>query len=102
LGQVQSAGDQPVPTKRETTALYASGAFILAGLEIAKLPMPITKLPLQLPKPPKLDYHPSDIPPSPLPENASAEAVREYNRRNAERQAVKNLAFDPLVDYPQQ
>lgn len=102
LGQVQSAGDQPVPTKRETTSLYASGAFILAGLEIAKLHMPITKLPLQLPKPPKLDYHPSDIPPSPLPENASAEAVREYNRRNAERQAVKNLAFDPLVDYPQQ
>lgn len=98
LGQVQSAGDQPVPTKRETTALYASGAFILAGLEIAKLNQPTSKLPLPLPKPPKPEYHPSDIPDSPLPANATAEQIREDQRRNAERQAVKDLAFDPLTD----
>lgn len=102
LGQVQSAGDQPVPTKRETTALYASGAFILAGLEVANLHQPITKLPVPLPKPPKPEYHPSDIPPSPLPANPTPEQVREDQRRNAEKQAVKDLMFDPLVDAAQQ
>lgn len=102
LGQVQSAGDQPVPTRRETTALYASGAFILAGLEVANLHQPITKLPVPLPKPPKPEYHPSDIPPSPLPANPTPEQVREDQRRNAEKQAVKDLMFDPLVDAAQQ
>lgn len=102
LGQVQSAGDQPVPTKRETTALYASGAFILAGLEIANLNQPITKLPLPLPKPPKPEYHASDIPPSPLPANPTPEQVREDQRRNAEKQAVKDLMFDPWVDSKKQ
>lgn len=98
LGQVQSAGDQPVPTKLETTALYASGAFILAGLEIANLNQPISKLPLPLHKPPKPEYHPSDIPPSPLPANPTPEQVREDQRRNAEKQAVKDLMFDPWAD----
>ncbi|WP_170941711.1 glycoside hydrolase family 88/105 protein [Cellvibrio mixtus] len=98
LGQVQSAGDQPVPTKLETTTLYASGAFILAGLEIANLNQPISKLPLPLPKPPKPEYHASDIPPSPLPANPTPEQVREDQRRNAEKQAVKDLMFDPWAD----
>ncbi|WP_323814898.1 glycoside hydrolase family 88/105 protein [Cellvibrio sp. NN19] len=98
LGQVQSAGDQPVPTKRETTALYASGAFILAGLEIANLNKPIVKLPLPFPKPPKPDYHASDIPLVPLPAHATPDQIREDKRRNAERDAVKALAYDPLVD----
>lgn len=100
LGQVQSAGDQPVPTKPETTMLYASGAFILAGLEVAKLNNDVVPLPLQLPTPPTPTYHPSDIPPTPLPDKATADEIREFNRRNAERQAVKDLAFDPLVDAP--
>lgn len=100
LGQVQSAGDQPVPTKRETTMLYASGAFILAGLEVAKLKDDVAALPVQLPKPPTPTYHPSDIPPTPLSDKATADEIREFNRRNAERQAVKDLAFDPLVDAP--
>lgn len=97
LGQVQSAGDQPVPTKRETTALYASGGFIMAGLEIAKLNNPVTALPLSMGAPESYSYHPSDIPPSPLPANATADQTREFHRRNAEMQAVKDLAFDPLL-----
>ena len=100
LGQVQSAGDQPVPTKRETTALYASGGFILAGLEVANLGRPATALPIQLPAPAKLDYHASDIMALPAPVNATPEQMKEYNRREAERQAVKDLAFDPMVDDP--
>ncbi|HSX84525.1 MAG TPA: glycoside hydrolase family 88 protein, partial [Cellvibrio sp.] len=76
LGQVQSAGDQPVPTKRETTMLYASGAFILAGLEVAKLNDEVAALPVQLPTPPVPEYHPSDIPPTPLPDKATADEIR--------------------------
>jgi hypothetical protein len=70
-------------------------------LEIANLNQPITKLPLPLPKPPKPEYHASDIPPSPLPANPTPEQVREDQRRNAEKQAVKDLMFDPWVDYSQ-
>lgn len=99
-GQVQSAGDQPVPTKPETTALYASGAFIMAGLEVANLGRPVQSLPIQLPTPPKQVYHASDIPEYRLASDATPDQIREHNRREAERQAVKDLAFDPLVDDP--
>ncbi|HTF96428.1 MAG TPA: glycoside hydrolase family 88 protein [Cellvibrio sp.] len=98
LGQVQSAGDQPVPTRPETTALYASGGYIMAGLEIAKLNNPVQQLPIKIQSPELTAYHPSDIVDTPLPANATSEQTREFHRRNAERQAVKDLAFDPLVD----
>ena len=100
LGQVQTAGDQPVPIKREFTALYASGGFILAGLEIAKLNEGVTPLPLPLTKPTAFTYHPSDMSERKLPANATPEEIREFNRHTAERQAGKDLAFDPLVDDP--
>jgi hypothetical protein len=35
-----------------------------------------------------------------LPANATPEEIREFNRHTAERQAGKDLAFDPLVDDP--
>lgn len=100
IGQVQTAGDQPVPTKRETTALYASGGFILAGLEIAKLNDPTTDLPLELSVVSEITYHPSDMKIRTLPANATPEEIREHNRYMLERQAGKDLAFDPLVDDP--
>ncbi|MES2674620.1 MAG: glycoside hydrolase family 88 protein [Pseudomonadota bacterium] len=100
LGQVQTAGDQPVPTKRENSALYASGAFILAGLEVAKLREEVTQLPIKLTAPSAITYHPSDMKPRTLSSNATPEEIREFNRYIAERQASENLAFDPLVDDP--
>lgn len=100
LGQVQSAGDQPVPTKRETTALYASGGFILAGLEVAELGKPVTALPITLPAPPALDYHASDMADIPVPPDATPDVRRELTRRAAERQAVQDLAFDPMLHDP--
>ncbi len=100
LGQVQSAGDQPVPTKLETTALYASGGFILAGLEVAELGKPVTALPITLPAPPALDYHASDMADIPVPPDATPDVRRELTRRAAERQAVQDLAFDPMVHDP--
>jgi rhamnogalacturonyl hydrolase YesR len=98
LGQVQTAGDQPVPTKRETTTLYASGGFILAGLEVAKLNHAAIALPEKMTVTTKYDYHPSDISTAPPPADADADTIRDYKRRDAERAAVKELAFDPLVD----
>ncbi|ESQ87377.1 hypothetical protein ABAC460_20350 [Asticcacaulis sp. AC460] len=100
LGQVQTAGDQPVPTKRETTALYASGGFLLAGLEVANLGEPTTPLPLTLPQPPALDYHASDMAKTVIPADATPEQRKELDRREAEREAVRALAFDPMVDDP--
>ncbi|MDC7684618.1 glycoside hydrolase family 88 protein [Asticcacaulis sp. BYS171W] len=99
LGQVQSAGDQPVPTKRDGTALYASGGFLLAGLEVMNLGGPVTALPIALPKPATLDYHASDMRPSaPLPADATEEQKFQFERREAEREAVKKYAYDPMVD----
>lgn len=100
LGQVQSAGDQPVPTKRETTALYASGGFLLAGLEVANLGQPVSALPIALSEPAQLQYHASDMRETVIPANATPEQLKELNRRTAERDAVKLLAFDPMVDDP--
>jgi rhamnogalacturonyl hydrolase YesR len=100
LGQVQTAGDQPVPTKRESSSLYASGGFILAGLEVAKLNKPITSLPLPSITPPSISYHPSDMSASKQPANATPTEIREFNRRAEERQASVTLAFDPVTDDP--
>ena len=61
---------------------------------------PVTALPIRLPAPARLDYHASDIMVLPAPTNATPEQMKEYNRREAERQAVKDLAFDPMVDDP--
>jgi len=100
LGQVQPGGDQPVTTRPEMTGLYASGAFLLAGLEVANLGQPQTALPLALPEAPKQTYHASDMAPSVLPENATPAQLKAYQRREAERQAVQDQAFDPMVHDP--
>ena len=67
-------------------------------MEVARLGEPVKALPLTLPAPAKLVYHASDIPPRDLPADATPDQVREHARREAERQAVKTLAFDPMVD----
>lgn len=96
LGQVRTGSSQSTPTKPDATALYASGAFIMAGVEVSKLGLPITELPIKLAQPPQLRH--DDVSPRPLPEGASPEQVREHQRREAERQAIAKLPFDPPVD----
>ncbi|MBW8734744.1 MAG: glycoside hydrolase family 88 protein [Asticcacaulis sp.] len=98
LGQVQTGGDQPVPTKRETTGLYASGAYLLAGSEVAKLNDAATPLPVALTPPVAMTLVPSDIGPSRPPATPAEE--KENRRRELERQAVKALAYDPVTDDP--
>lgn len=95
LGHVQRTGDQPVPAGREETALYGTGALLLAGLEIMNLSRPVTRLPLA--EPPR-DLPPRDLPPpQPLAADATPDQRREFERRNAERQAVQDLGFDPAI-----
>lgn len=93
LGHVQRTGDQPVPAGREETALYGTGALLLAGLEIMNLSRPATPLPLA--EPPR-DLPPREIvQPQPLPSGATPAQFGEFSRRTAERQAVRDLGFDP-------
>jgi rhamnogalacturonyl hydrolase YesR len=96
LGMVQAAGDQPVPTKPENTALYGSGGFLLAGLEVMNLKRPVSALPLAEPEPDKIVTVPSNIGPD-RPAATAAEAA-ENLRRRAERKAVVDLAYDPVTD----
>ncbi|WP_206244932.1 glycoside hydrolase family 88/105 protein [Novosphingobium terrae] len=100
LGQVQTTGDQPVPTRPETTGLYASGAFLIAGVEVSRLSDAQTPLPVPLPAIPKLQYRAASWSGAPLPPDATPEQVRERARVIAERQAVVDQAFDPMVDDP--
>lgn len=98
LGQVRTGGSQAAAALPESTALYASGAFIIAGVEVAKLAQPVAALPIKLPQPPKPQAE--RFVPRPPPEGASAEQLREHQRREAEREAVARLPFDPIADDP--
>ncbi len=98
LGQVQTGGDQPVPTRRETIGLYASGAYLLAGSEVAKLNDPIASLPLAITAPKTMTFVASDIGPSRPPATPAEE--KEAQRKVLERQAIKDLAYDPVTDDP--
>lgn len=98
MGMVQRAGDQPVPSRIEDTALYASGAYILAALEVADLDGPATPLPRAEPvRDAKVEIAP-DIGPN-RPAMTPAEQV-ENDRRDAERRAMVELPYDPEVDDP--
>jgi rhamnogalacturonyl hydrolase YesR len=97
LGQVRTGSNQAAATLAESTTLYASGAFIMAGVEVAKLGLPVTSLPLKLPSPPK-PRPDSSVATRPVPEGASPEQIREQRRREAERDAIARLRFDPLAD----
>ncbi|HVZ29734.1 MAG TPA: glycoside hydrolase family 88 protein [Asticcacaulis sp.] len=101
MGQVQTGGDQPVPTRLGTTGLYASGGYLLAGTEMAKLHDPVSPLPMPLnvaaPSPMGVDTMPVRAQPT-GPLTPAQEA--ENRRRNLERQAMNDLAYDPVTDDP--
>jgi rhamnogalacturonyl hydrolase YesR len=98
VGMVQTAGDRAVATKPENTALYASGGFILAGLEMMNLSKPVTALPVAEPDPDKIVAVPSEIGPDKAATTPAQ--VAENRRRDAERQAMVDLAYDPVTDDP--
>jgi rhamnogalacturonyl hydrolase YesR len=97
LGSVQPGGDQPFFTAPENTGLYASGAYILAGLEIAKLGGAVTPLPLAEPEKDE-NFARLAEPARPAPANAIEEA--NAKRWAAERQAMAEMPYDPEKDDP--
>jgi rhamnogalacturonyl hydrolase YesR len=98
LGMVQPGGDQPMATKPEDTALYASGGLLLAGLEVMALGHPPTTLPLAEPARDAMVTVASDMGPNRPATNAVEEAANQ--RRDAERQAMIDLPYDPQTDDP--
>lgn len=100
LGQVQSPGDQPGPARPGTTALYATGAFLLAGTEIAALAEAETTLPLPRPVTAPLRYEAANWQVPTPPPGAPPAVIAEYARGKAEREAVARLSFDPVQDDP--
>jgi rhamnogalacturonyl hydrolase YesR len=97
LGYAQRAGDQPVPSAPGDHALYGTGAFLLAGVEVMHLGQPATALP---------SPEPRRDPPGPMrlpialqakPDNATPQQLADWARAQAERQAMIDLSFDPAA-----
>lgn len=95
VGAAQKTGDQPVHTRPEETGLYASGAYVLAGLEIADL----AGEPQALPEPepgrdtPEVIAATTPAPPAPV----TVVGDEEKRRREAEMRATRALAYDPAA-----
>lgn len=95
VGAAQKTGDQPVSTKPEETGLYASGTYILAGLEIMDLHGPTQSLPEAEPARDAPDVIAATTPTPPAPVTVVGE--EEKRRREAEMKATAALAYDPAV-----
>ncbi|WP_081996108.1 glycoside hydrolase family 88 protein [Croceibacterium mercuriale] len=99
LGFAQRAGDQPEPSRASDHALYGTGGLLLAGIEVMHLGEAVRSLPepeLTRDPPPEVIRLP--IAARPRPANGSAEELAHWTRAQAERQAMIDLGFDPLVD----
>jgi hypothetical protein len=95
LGYAQRAGDQPVPSAAGDHALYGTGAFLLAGMEVMKLGRPVSALPS--PQPRRDPPGPVRLPIAlhPKPAGATPQQLADWARSQAERQAMIDLSFDP-------
>jgi rhamnogalacturonyl hydrolase YesR len=96
-GSVQSGGDQPVHTKPDNPGLYASGAFVLAGLEVTNLDRAPTPLPLAEPE---QDPRFAALPPPARPTGTTPAEMAESQRWAAERKAMAELPYNPETDDP--
>jgi hypothetical protein len=95
LGFAQRAGDQPVPSAAHDHALYGTGAFLLAGVEVMNLGKGIAPLPSAEPRrdPPAPVRLPIAL--RPKPAGATPAQIVDWARSQEERQAMIDLAFDP-------
>lgn len=93
MGAAQKTGDQPVSTDPEDVGLYASGTYILAGLEVASLNDPVRSLPLAEPTrdPAEVIAATTPVPPAPV----TVVGAEEIRRRDAEMRATSALSYDP-------
>jgi rhamnogalacturonyl hydrolase YesR len=95
LGYAQRAGDQPVPSAPDDHALYGTGAFLLAGVEMMALGRPATPGPSAEPRqdPPGPVRLPIAL--RPRPSEGTPERLADWTRAQAERQAMIDLSLDP-------
>jgi len=93
VGAAQKTGDQPVSTDPEDVGLYASGTYILAGLEVASLNDPVRSLPLAEPTRDTAAVIAATTPVPPAP--VTVVGAEEIRRRDAEMRATSALSYDP-------
>ncbi len=93
VGAAQRTGDQPVSTDPEDVGLYASGTYILAGLEVASLNDPVRSLPLTEPTRDTAEVIAATTPVPPAP--VTVVGAEEIRRRDAEMRATSALSYDP-------
>ncbi len=93
LGAAQKTGDQPVRTSRDETGPYASGAYLLAALEIADLNGRPQQLPEAEPARDTPEVIAATFPTPPAPKTVVG--AEEIARREEEMKAVRALSYDP-------
>lgn len=93
VGAAQKTGDRPVPTRLDDVGPYATGAYLLAGLEVMDLNGPVQALPEA---PLTRDDEATILATTPQP-IAPKTVVGEVEkaRREQEMRATRALAYDP-------
>ncbi|MCA1937024.1 MAG: glycoside hydrolase family 88 protein [Asticcacaulis sp.] len=95
IGAAQKTGDRPVPTKPTDVGPYATGAYLLAGIEVMGLNEPVQSLP-EAPLPRDSDDAILATTPQPIAPVTVVGDV-EKARREAEMKATRALAYDPAT-----
>jgi rhamnogalacturonyl hydrolase YesR len=98
VGAAQKTGDRPVPTRLDDVGPYATGAYLLAGVEMMDLGGPVQALPEALPARDDEATILATTPQPVLPLTVVGEA--EKVRREEEMRAVRALAYDPATLKP--
>jgi rhamnogalacturonyl hydrolase YesR len=93
VGAAQKTGDRPVPTKADDVGPYATGAYLLAGLEVMDLHGPAQALPEPALARDSEAAVQATTPQPPPPKTVVGEA--EKARREQEMRATRALAYDP-------
>ena len=95
VGAAQKTGDRPVPTRPEDVGPYATGAYLLAGLEVMDLHGPVQALPQPLPARDDEATIVATTPQPIAPKTVVGDA--EKARREQEMRATRALAYDPAT-----
>jgi hypothetical protein len=98
IGAAQKTGDRPVPTAPDDVGLYATGAYLLAGLEVADLNGVVQALPEPALVRDDDAVILATMPRPSVPKTVVGEA--EKARREQEMRAVRALAYDPATLLP--
>ncbi|TWI67437.1 rhamnogalacturonyl hydrolase YesR [Pseudoduganella lurida] len=95
IGAAQKTGDRPVPTRSDDVGPYATGAYLLAGLEVMDLDGPVQALPeAALPRDDEATIL-ATTPQPVLPKTVVGDA--EKARREQEMRATRAFTYDPAM-----